>query len=71
MSDDEQEEEDYVAPSNRGSRNIKNAYIKGIIADSKPKILKPKLINGTFKENGEVGLFHLFLTNDLLALYLE
>ena len=66
MSDDEEEEEDYVAPSNRGSKNIENAYIKSIIADSKPKILKPNLINRAFKENGEVGLFHLFLTNDLL-----
>ena len=63
---DAEEPDDYVPPSMRGTSNIENEYIKSIIDESLPQILKPNAINAAFKQNGEVGLFHLFITNDLL-----
>ena len=48
------------------SESFDNQYIKDIINESSPKILRPNMVVNAFKRNGVLGLFHLFITNDLL-----
>ena len=43
-----------------------NDYIKSIIEDSEPKILKPQLIQLAYHRHALLGLFNLFVTKDLM-----